>query len=337
MSLAAFRRSVSGDPLLRDALVFESTFPSIPARMRQPERSLPLCISDSLCSLGVHGLYSHQGESLEIVRSGADVVVVTPTASGKSLAYVLPILERIYSEPDASALVMFPLKALERDQLRKLTEWQRLLGDQLPFSVSIFDGDTPAKERAKIKKRPPNLLITNPDMLHQGMLAYHQGWETFLKRLRYIVIDELHAYRGVFGSHFLQVLRRMSRLLHYYGCRPQFICLSATIGNPAEFANELIGRSLQVVTESGAPQAERDFLLVNAPDQSTTTTVLKLLTHALDSGLKTIVFTKARVATEVLYRSLNESRPDLARKVSSYRAGFLPEERRDIEAKLASA
>ncbi|MBL0062859.1 MAG: DEAD/DEAH box helicase [bacterium] len=172
--------------------------------------------------------------------------------------------------------------------------------------------------RQKIKKKPPNFLITNPDMLHQGMLAYHQSWEKFFKRLCFIVIDELHAYRGVFGSHILQVFRRLKRLLHFYGAHPQFICLSATISNPEEFASILTGRNPLVIAESGAPKPDREFWLMNAPKASMTNAVTKVLTQALDAGLKTIVFTKSRVATEIIYRSLGEYVPIFCR-VSSIR------------------
>ncbi|MBL0060482.1 MAG: DUF1998 domain-containing protein [bacterium] len=227
-------------------------------------------------------------------------------------------------------------QGLEHDQAAKLRQWQQNLVEQLLFSISVFDGDTPSAERQKIKKNPPNILISNPDMLHQGMLAYHQSWETFFKRLKFIIIDELHAYRGVFGSHILQVFRRLRRMLHYYGANPQFICLSATIANPEEFASDLIGANVSVISESGAPISERDFWVMNASEVSMTAAVTRCLIHAIDNGLKTIVFTKSRVSTEIIYRSLSDSRPDLAKRVSSYRAGFLPEERREIEHQLSS-
>ncbi len=282
---------------------------------------------------GVQRLFSHQAEAIQAVRNGENVVVVTPTASGKSLTYFLPVLESLFENSEQSALLLFPLKALEQDQRAKIEAWQRQLKGVLPLTVEIYDGDTPTSRRAKIKKSPPHFLITNPDMLHQGILAYHQGWEKFLKRLKYVVIDELHAYRGVFGSQILQVFRRLSRLFAYYEVNPQFICLSATIANPLELAERLTQRSYTLINESGAPMAGRHIVFAN-PQASMSGAVAKLLIKALDSGLRTIVFSKARVATEVIHRIIIDQRPDLASKVSSYRAGFLPEERREIERKL---
>ncbi|MCB9368397.1 MAG: DEAD/DEAH box helicase [Calditrichaeota bacterium] len=328
--------AIDGDDLLRNTLIFRGKLPGSPARFSESFKSLSSSIQSALKKQGIHALYAHQAEALQRIESGKNVVVVTPTASGKSLTYILPVLREIERDPDSSALLLFPLKALEQDQAAKLRLWQEYLHDNPLFTLGIFDGDTPSKERQRIKKLPPNFLISNPDMLHQGMLAYHQSWEKFFKRLKYIVIDELHAYRGVFGSHILQVFRRLRRLLHYYGAHPQFICLSATVANPEEFARDLTGAEIEVISDSGAPIPERDFWMMNAPEMSMTNAVTRSLIHALDYGLKTIVFTKSRVATEIIYRSLTDSRPDLARRVSSYRAGFLPEERRDIEQNLSS-
>lgn len=336
MRLNKLAASIEQDPLLRGTLVYREDLHGIEAQYAASAVPIADSIQSALQRLGIAQLYSHQAAALDLVRAGQDIVVVTPTASGKSLTYVLPLLDQLVESPDSAALLLFPLKALEQDQAAKLKLWQKELEGQLDFSLAIFDGDTPSSERQKIKKKPPNFLITNPDMLHQGMLAYHQSWEKFFKRLRFIVIDELHAYRGVFGSHILQVFRRLKRLLHFYGAQPQFICLSATISNPEEFASILTGRSPQVIAESGAPKPDREFWLMNAPEASMTNAVTKVLAQALDAGLKTIVFTKSRVATEIIYRSLGESRPDLLRRVSSYRAGFLPEERREIERQLAS-
>ncbi len=329
-------KAIDDDGLLRNTLIYRGTLTSRDAYFREPALPLSENLQSALTNLGLRNLYSHQAEALDSIDNGENIVVVTPTASGKSLTYVLPVLKKIENDPDASALILFPLKALEQDQAAKLKLWQVALADKLCFSSAIFDGDTATSDRQKMKKRPPNFLISNPDMLHQGMLAYHYSWEKFFKRLKVIVIDELHAYRGVFGSHILQVLRRLRRLLHYYGAHPQFICLSATVANPIEFASTLIGADVRAISESGAPMPEREFWVMNAPDVSMTGAVTRTLIYALDQGLKTIVFTKSRVATEVIFRSLGDSRPDLAKRVSSYRAGFLPEERREIEKSLSS-
>jgi DEAD/DEAH box helicase domain-containing protein len=296
---------------------------------------LPRPLQSGLGSLGIQRLYSHQSAAIEAVRRGDNVVVVTPTASGKTLTYFLPIAEAMLHDPECCALLMFPLKALEQDQRGKIAHWQHELKNVFPLTAEIYDGDTPRNSRAKIKRQSPQFLITNPDMLHQAILAYHQGWDSYLRRLKYIVIDELHAYRGVFGSHILQVLKRLSRLLAYHGVNPQFICLSATIANPLELAETLTDRKFTLVQESGAPLGGKHLVFVNS-QTSMTSTVAKLFIRALDEGLKTIVFTKARVTTEIIHRLLIETRPDLAPFISSYRAGFLPEERREIESRMAS-
>jgi len=329
-------QAIDSDDILRGTVIFRGILEGRSARFDDDAFELSGKLDGALKRSGVSRLYSHQTDAIRRVREGENVVVVTPTASGKSLTYILPLLDAIERDEKACSLLLFPLKALEQDQALKLRQWQEQLKGSTDFSLAIFDGDTPSAERQKIKKRPPNILISNPDMLHQGMLAYHQSWESFFRRLRYIVIDELHAYRGVFGSHILQVFRRLRRLLHVYDVKPQFICLSATIANPEEFARELIGSEVKVISESGAPLPEREFLVMNAPESSMTSAVTRSLIHAIDLGMKTIVFTKSRVATEIIYRSLGDMRPDLVRKVSSYRAGFLPQERREIERKLAS-
>ncbi|MDD5087730.1 MAG: DEAD/DEAH box helicase, partial [bacterium] len=295
---------------------------------------LPDDLTDGLRAMGIHRLYSHQVAALQSVRRGDNPVVVTPTASGKSLCYLLPILESLLRNPEQSALLLFPLKALEQDQRKKIEEWQSRLRDVLALRVAVFDGDTPQKERARIKANPPHLLITNPDMLHQGMLAYHAGWTKLFERLRWIVVDELHAYRGIFGSHVVQVFRRLSRLLAYHETHPQFVCLSATIANPLELAETLTGRNFTLIGESGAPSAGKHVLLIEPP-MSATAAAATLFISALDLGLKTIVFTKSRVNTEVIHRIVSDTRSNLARRISSYRAGFLPEERRSIEARLS--
>ncbi|MCB9366572.1 MAG: DEAD/DEAH box helicase [Calditrichaeota bacterium] len=334
MRLTNLAERLESDDLLRGSVVSRQTMASQEARYCRPEPFLPKALKDCLAQQGISELYSHQAEALEEIRSSHDVVVVTPTSSGKSLTYILPLLEHLLEHPDATSLLLFPLKALEQDQFTKLQVWKKQLEGELEFTLSIFDGDTPAAERQRIKKRPPNILISNPDMLHQGLLAYHQSWERFLKNLRFVVIDELHAYRGVFGSHIVQVLRRLQRLLHYYGASPQFICLSATVSNPSEFAASLIGRPVQAIDQSGAPMPEREFSLINSQTVSLTQAIARVFTHCLDAGLKTIAFTKSRVATEIVYRSLCETRPDLSTRISAYRAGYLPEDRRKIEQSL---
>ena len=311
------------------------SFPPKPAQFGTLEPPLPDIVKQGLAGLGIRQLFSHQTKAIEKIREGKNVALVTPTASGKTLAYFLPLIEKLLQEPDKSALVLFPLKALEQDQKLKAAHWQKALKGSLDLSVEIYDGDTPAPLRARMKKKPPHVLFSNPDMLHAGFLAFHQGWEAFFRRLRFVVIDELHAYRGVFGSNILQVLRRLSRLLAYYGVKPQYITLSATIANPLELAEKLTGKSFELVSDSGAPMGKRNFLLLDPP-QSVTGAAAKLFVNAVERGLKTIVFTKARTTTEIIHRTILDTRPELAKMISSYRAGFLPQERREIEARLAA-
>jgi DEAD/DEAH box helicase domain-containing protein len=330
-----FLRTIERDSDFAACRMHLESFPPQSARFRALDPPLPEVFRKGLADLDIRELFSHQAEAIDKIRDGKNVVVVTPTASGKTLSYFLPVAEELVREPESSALVLFPLKALEQDQKLKAAHWQKVLKNHLDLSVEIYDGDTPGPLRARLKKKPPQLLFSNPDMLHAGFMAFHQGWEKFLKRLRFVVIDELHAYRGIFGSHILQVFRRLSRLLEYYGVQPQFIALSATIANPLELAEKLTGRPFELVSESGAPMGTRHFLFLDPP-QSVTGAAARLFVEGIEHGLKTIVFTRARVTTEIIYRTILDTRPDLAKFVSSYRAGFLPEERREIESRLAS-
>jgi len=330
-----FLQTLESDPELGRTVRHSVFLPPREACCRDLDPPPPPALVEGLQSFGIERLYAHQTSAVEAARAGSNVLVVTPTASGKTLAFSLPILESLLSNPESSALLLFPLKALEQDQRAKLAQWQEKLRGTLPLTVEVFDGDTPRAQRARIKRNPPHFLISNPDMLHQGILAFHPGWEKFFRRLRWVVIDELHAYRGVFGSHILQVFRRLSRLLHYHGANPQFVCLSATIANPLELAETLTGRPFTLVQESGAPQGGKHLVFLDT-QTSLTGAVAKLLMRAMDAGLRTLVFTKARVTTEVIHRIVMDTRPDLAPRVSSYRAGFLAEERREIERRMAS-
>lgn len=283
--------------------------------------------------MGVRKLYRHQAEAIDLIAAGRNVVAVTPTASGKSLLYNLPVLCDLIADPQGHALYIFPLKALEQDQAAKLRTLIEAAGEDSRITVGVYDGDTPAEVRARIRKSPPQILITNPDMLNYGLMAHHAVWERYLANLKFIVLDELHVYRGVFGSNILHILRRLSRVCRVYGSSPRYIATSATIAGAGSLAEQLTGEPFSLIEASGAPQVGRHFLFFN-PAESYLTFALRLLTHSLRAGLKTIVFTKARRTTELLHRWLKEAYPDLAPRVSSYRAGFLPEERRDIERKL---
>ena len=306
-----------------------------PSRFAEPSEPLPRELSEALSHIGIERLYTHQVEALEAVRAGRNVAVVTPTASGKTLVYNLPVLEAALADKTTKALYIFPLKALEQDQQQAFEELVASMPGNPAVTTAIYDGDTPGWRRRKITASPPTVLMTNPDMLHFGILAHHANWEAFFRDLQFVVIDELHTYRGVFGSHMAQVIRRLHRICAHYGSSPRFITTSATTAEPKELVECLVGRPFTVVAETGAPRSVRHFLFIN-PTASPYTLAARLFADCLKAGLKTIVFTKARKITELIHMWTVDREPDLAPKVSSYRAGFLPEERREIERKLFS-
>jgi len=276
-------------------------------------------------------LYRHQTETVELVRKGANVVLMTPTASGKSLAYNIPVLEAIMDNPCSTALYLFPLKGLEQDQLRNLNELSCLLG--LGETGKVYDGDTASSARRHIREFLPNVIFTNPDMMHLAIMPFHKKWEEFFRNLKFIVIDEVHSYRGVFGSHVAQVFRRLRRVCDFYGSSPTFIAASATIADPSKLAGDLIGLPFETVRENGAPSAGKHFYFMN-PIESPYTAATRLFVQCMKAGLRTIVFTKARKITELVYTWTLNYAPELQDKISPYRAGFLPRERREIEARL---
>ncbi len=288
---------------------------------------------------GIGQLYSHQAVAAERARGGKDFVVVTPTASGKTLCYNLPVLNAVLENTDTRALYLFPTKALAQDQLAELHDLATRLDDQ--FGVFTYDGDTPGDARKAIRERG-HVILTNPDMLHTGILPHHTKWTRVFENLRYIVLDELHTYRGVFGSHLANVLRRLSRVARFYGSRPQFICCSATIANPGELAGQLIEREVATIEENGAPAAEKLFVFYNPPmvnrnlgiRRSYLNEATRVAKELLARKLQTIVFANSRLHTEVLLTYLqqaNPARPGGAEPIRGYRGGYLPGERREIE------
>jgi DEAD/DEAH box helicase domain-containing protein len=258
--------------------------------------------------------------------------VVTSTASGKSLTYLLPILEHLLTDPSARALLLFPIKALEQDQLKTL---QTLIPPGQGIDAAILDGDTPASRREKLRADPPQLLLSNPDLLHLSLLPYHAQWREFWRNLRYVVLDELHTYRGVFGSHIAHVLRRLRRVAAAYGAQPQFIACSATISNPLGLSKQLTGLPFHLVEADGAPQQGKRFLLIN-PVGSPYTEATDLLLCCLRKGLKTIAFAKARKIAELIAMWARQADPALGDRLAAYRAGFTADERRAIERGLFS-
>jgi DEAD/DEAH box helicase domain-containing protein len=314
----------------------------IPAREAK-FRPLPGWVTSALSGAyrekGIQELYLHQAATAERVHEGKDVVVVTPTASGKTLCYNLPVVNAVLENPDTRALYLFPTKALAQDQLAELRDLSQLLDDR--FAVFAYDGDTPSDARKAIRQRG-RIVLTNPDMLHTGILPHHTKWMRLFENLRYIVLDELHTYRGVFGSHLANVLRRLRRVAKFYGSNPQFICCSATIANPDELASQLIEREVEVVAENGAPAGEKVFVFYNPPmvnrnlgiRRSYINEASRVAKELLSRNLQTIVFANSRLHTEVLLTYLQQGnlpKPGQAVPVRGYRGGYLPGERREIE------
>jgi len=250
------------EPSLARGVVHHAILPVRPAEHADFPAWLDPRIVAGLAERGIARPYSHQADAIEAIRGGEDVVIVTPTASGKTLCYALPILQAIAEDPAARALLLFPTKALSQDQVVEFAGLSATAG--LQVSASTYDGDTPAPIRSAVRTAG-QVVATNPDMLHSAILPHHTKWFQLFEQLRYIVIDELHTYRGVFGGHVANVLRRLLRICAHYGSHPVIICCSATIGNPGELAEALIGRPVRVLTRNGAPAGERHVLLVDPP------------------------------------------------------------------------
>jgi DEAD/DEAH box helicase domain-containing protein len=291
---------------------------------------------------GICQLYSHQAAAAEAARSGKDVVIVTPTASGKTLCYNLPVLNAVLENPDSRALYLFPTKALAQDQLAELYDLNQRLENR--FGVFTYDGDTPSDARKAIREKS-HVVLTNPDMLHTGILPHHTRWTRLFENLRYIIIDELHTYRGVFGSHLCNVLRRLRRIAKFYGRDPQFICCSATIANPGDLASRLLETSVEVLNANGAPAAEKTFVFYNPPvvnralgiRRSYINEASRVSQEFLKHDLQTIVFANSRLHTEILLTYLQQAHPRPPGKpdtIRGYRGGYLPGERREIESGL---
>lgn len=279
-------------------------------------------------------LYSHQAQAIEYVKNGKNVVITTPTASGKSYIYIFSVLEKLAENPYATSIVIFPLKALARDQYAKIKE---LIDEtEIQATVEIYDGDTPKEKRRQIKQNPPNFLITTPDMLNAGILPYHTGWASFFENLNFIVLDEIHTYRGIIGSHIYNIIKRLKRIVNYYKSKkPVFITNSATIHNPTKFATTLIGEEVIEINKSGAPSPEKVVQIFN---RTTTNELSHLIAKNIIEDISTIIFVDSRKEAELLSLRVKDTlrkigRPDLEDKVSPYRSGYTPEERREIEFK----
>lgn len=313
--------------------------PAREAKFRPVPSWVTSTLSEAYRAKGIQELYSHQAATAEMVYDGKNVVVVTPTASGKTLCYNLPVLNAVLENPDTRALYLFPTKALAQDQLAELHDLSKRLNDR--FGVFTYDGDTPSDARKAIRERG-HIVLTNPDMLHTGILPHHTKWIRLFENLRYIVIDELHSYRGVFGSHLANVLRRLRRVAQFYGSDPQFICSSATIANPGELFSQLTEKEVEVVEENGAPAGEKLFVFYNPPmvnrnlgiRRSYINEATRVAKEVLSRKLQTIVFANSRLHTEILLTYLqqaNPPKPGQTEPIRGYRGGYLPGERREVE------
>ena len=313
--------------------------PARPAKTAPFPENMDPRIREVLGKKGIHALYTHQAQSLAATARGEDVTVVTPTASGKTMCYNLPVISAILKNPDARALYLFPTKALSADQVSELYEMIEQMG--VDIKTYTYDGDTPAAAR-KAVRQAGHIVVTNPDMLHSGILPHHTKWVKLFENLQYIVIDEIHTYRGVFGSNLANVLRRLMRLCAFYGSHPQYILCSATIANPRELAQTLIGRPVTLVDENGAPMGEKHFVFYNPPVVNRQLGIRKgaiPVTRAisgllLKNGIQAITFARSRLTVEVLTRYLKDMVRDPlgnAGRVRGYRGGYLPSERREIE------
>jgi len=340
--LAAFLEQLRHAPDMAASITAWRVLPARPANYGPWPEGLDPRLADMLATQGIERLYAHQSRAVQHALAGRDVVIVTPTASGKSLCYHLPVLHTLLQDPSARALYLFPTKALAYDQWHSLEEFTETLG--LRAGIATYDGDTPRNRRTQIRQAA-RVLLSNPDMLHVGILPYHTQWHAFFSNLRYIIIDEMHQYRGIFGSHVANVLRRLSRICRFYGSAPQFICTSATIANPVELASRLTDHTPELVAENGAPLGQRTFVFYNPPivddrlglRRSALDEAQTVANQLLQRDVQTVVFARSRLATELLLTYLRQDAARLGRDpqtVQGYRAGYLPTDRRRIEGDL---
>lgn len=346
MDAARFIERLKLAPEYRGQIVHVEDIPAREARYGELVPPLHPRVAGILAKAGIERLYTHQAQAIAAIREGHDVAIVTATASGKTLCYNAPVLERLAVDPGVKALYLFPTKALAQDQLRGLLRYREIDPD-MPIVAGTYDGDTPPNARRKLRDEG-NIILTNPDMLHQGILPRHPSWGPFFANLAFVVIDEMHTYRGVFGSNVACVIRRLERICEHYGSRPQFICCSATIANPRELAEKLIDRPVTLIDDDGAPRGPKKFVFWNPPfvdaarveRGSSSVEAERLLVELVRNRVQTIAFVKARVVAELIYRfaqeRLQQISPSLARAIKPYRAGYLPEERREIERRLFS-
>jgi DEAD/DEAH box helicase domain-containing protein len=342
-SLLASDWAIAIDPARRDGrIVAESAEDERRSRPAPLPLELHVGLREALGRVGIDSLYTHQLRAFELADD-SNLVITSGTASGKSLAFNLPVLNSIAARPKDRALYLYPTKALAQDQARKLAQLR-----PPGLREAIYDGDTPREERPEIRRKS-NLVLTNPDMLHVALLPNHAGWGNFLANLEWVVVDEAHTYRGVFGSHVANVLRRLRRLARHYGREPRFLLASATIANPVELAERLVGTEFELVDDDGAPRAGREIAMWNPPlidersgaRRSALSEAADLLAELVSQNVRTICFLKSRRGIELIQRFARENlerrgKPELAKRIAPYRGGYTPQQRREIESRLAA-
>lgn len=344
MNLSQVLDSIKDSPRYHECITAWHVLPKKEGQHREFPEWMDQRLVDVFARRGIRKLYTHQADALQYVSEGKNIVVVTPTASGKTLCYNLPVLDSILKNSSSRALYLFPTKALSQDQVSELLELVNML--DVDIKTYTYDGDTPQTARKAIRSAG-HIVVTNPDMLHTGVLPHHTKWVKLFENLKYVVIDEIHQYTGVFGSHFANVIRRLKRICKFYGSSPQFICCSATIANPKELAEKLTGLDVELVDNSGAPQGEKHLILYNPPvvnkqlgiRRSALLEAQKLAETFIANDIQTIVFARTRLATELLVTYLRMSakrhrKPE--NSIRGYRGGYLPGERREIERDLRS-
>jgi DEAD/DEAH box helicase domain-containing protein len=346
MDVRAFLRRIESARNYQGQIEHVAELPERDGVYAEPARPLPAELAELLAARGIERLYEHQVAALDLAREGRDLVVVTGTASGKTLCYNLPILEAALADPQARALYLFPTKALAQDQLKGLLE---LLGDHPALAgrikPGVYDGDTPTAQRRRLRSEA-NLVLSSPDMLHAAVLPYHPKWSRFFESLKFVVLDEVHTYRGILGANVACVLRRLQRVCRHYGSAPVFLAASATIANPGELASRLVGREVAVVDNDGSPRGRKFFVLWNPTPlgadslarTSATDDAVNLMVDAIDADAQVLAFTRTRQAAELIHRYVKESlelrHSPRAAQVRAYRGGYLPNERREIEQAL---
>ncbi|MBN2501183.1 MAG: DEAD/DEAH box helicase, partial [Anaerolineales bacterium] len=332
------------DPTIGGNVVHWHTQPAQPARLAEFPAYIHPALKQAMSSAGIHQLYEHQRQAWDALQANQHVAIATGTASGKSLCYQLPILNRLLSTPNSRSLLLYPTKALAQDQLSSIQALAERLEQNTEAEVraAVYDGDTPGSQRTGIRQNA-RLLLSNPDMLHTGILPHHTRWAEFFQHLDYVIIDEMHTYRGVFGSHVANIIRRLKRIAEFYGRQPLFVLTSATIGNPGQLAVGLVEAPVQLIQTDASPRGERHFLLYNPPlvnpelglRASMLQESVRLSEELYAAGAQAIVFGRTRRSVEVMLRYLRAVL-DLVGEtggtsIRAYRSGYLPRQRRAIE------